>query len=461
MNPCLMILVRTFLLIAASAVAMSARAVPPPPPTFTVNDHAQDLPDDNPGNGACHTTAGTCTLRAAIMEANRAINGAMVVLPAGTYVLTILPDVCADSGDDACGDLNLKAPTSGNPAISIVGAGAASTIIDGNKIDRLFNVESGRTVNISGVTIRNGYRASLIGAGIFNGGTLTLTQCTISGNEGHAYGGGLSNYGTLYLNQSSVTGNTTTDFGGGLFNNGVATVSASTFSANIAVAGGGIQNGNSATLSVDTSTISGNTATGSIGGGIGNSHVLIVSNSTISANHASTNGGGIWNNSAGVANFYNTTIAYNEADADFDSVGDGAGIYNNAGGVFNLRNSLVAGNYLSGQQDYEDCFGEIGIFGNDQFYAIPPQCVVAANSLGTSSYIGSLNEIGILANRGGPTQTIALVPPSNLIGGAVGCDDQNGMPIVTDQRGRQRPPPASNRCDIGAFEYNEIFADGF
>lgn len=43
--------------------------------TFTVNDLG-DAADDNPGNGACHTAGGVCTLRAAIMEANAKITGA-------------------------------------------------------------------------------------------------------------------------------------------------------------------------------------------------------------------------------------------------------------------------------------------------------------------------------------------------------------------------------------------------
>lgn len=42
-------------------------------PTYTVNSIG-DEPDDNPGNSICHTSAGTCTLRAAITEANTAPN---------------------------------------------------------------------------------------------------------------------------------------------------------------------------------------------------------------------------------------------------------------------------------------------------------------------------------------------------------------------------------------------------
>ncbi|MBN9393177.1 MAG: right-handed parallel beta-helix repeat-containing protein [Chloroflexi bacterium] len=42
-------------------------------PTYTVNSTG-DQADDNPGDNVCHTSAGTCTLRAAITEANTAPN---------------------------------------------------------------------------------------------------------------------------------------------------------------------------------------------------------------------------------------------------------------------------------------------------------------------------------------------------------------------------------------------------
>jgi hypothetical protein len=41
--------------------------------------------------------------------------------------------------------------------------------------------------------------------------------------------------------------------------------------------------------------------------------------------------------------------------------------------------------------------------------------------------------------------------------------DQNSTFLAIDQRGRPRPPPSpsGNTCDLGAFEYNEIFHSGF
>jgi CSLREA domain-containing protein len=98
-------------------------------PTFTVNSTADGI-DDDTSDGVCHTVANTCTLRAAIMQANRAGGlGATIVLPAGTYVLERPPS--GSDGEDS-GDLNLTTPASGDPLITISGAGASTTIIDAN-----------------------------------------------------------------------------------------------------------------------------------------------------------------------------------------------------------------------------------------------------------------------------------------------------------------------------------------
>ena len=68
-------------------------------------------------------------------------------MPAGTYTLTI-PGAGEDAG--ATGDLNIR------DHVTIVGAGAASTIVDGGGLDRVFKVNFG-TVTISGLTVRNGF----------------------------------------------------------------------------------------------------------------------------------------------------------------------------------------------------------------------------------------------------------------------------------------------------------------
>lgn len=480
---------------------------------FTV-DSTSDGVDDNPGNGICHTADGTCTLRAAIMEANRTPNaGATIVLPASAvpYTLQIFPTI-ADGEEN--GDLNLAVPPGYAPGpTTITGAGSDVTVIDANGIDRVLNVGGpGRVATISGVSMINGVTsaygggiavsggaASLyltdcvvrdnatedVGGGIYNGGYLVATRVTLTGNVAIGDGGGIASVDALQLLHSTLSANLTESSGGGISSVGSteSTVESTTITANsAAIAGGGIYLGEAGKLTLGNSAVSNNKAAGNgggisvspnttlymsrstiwgnsavyYGGGISNGGSLFASNATVSSNSAGDSGGGIA--SGGVANVYNVTIAFNQADADADSVGVGAGIATIYASPFNLRNSVVAGNYLAGVPDFNDCNGAVSVYGNNRF-SDTGGCVV--NGPGSFSLVASLDEIGVLKDNGGPTRTHALLPPSNMINGAVTCADQNGTTLPTDQRGRARSVGAS--CDIGAFEYDpgDIFINGF
>ena len=188
-------------------------------------------------------------------------------------------------------------------------------------------------VILNGLTIQNG-NTDYSGGGIFNSGTLTITNSTISGNTASS-GGGIFNYGTLTVTNSTISGNTASDFGGGIYSEGTLTVTNSTVSGNTAsYYGGGIYN--SGTLMITNSTISGNTASSS-GGGIYSYGTLTVTNSTISGNTASDYGGGIVN--SGTLMITNSTISGNTAS---DYVG---GIYNY--GTLMITNSTISGNTAS------------------------------------------------------------------------------------------------------------------
>src|SRR5216117_3472105 len=94
--------------------------------------------------------------------------------------------------------------------LTINGAGASTTIIDGNNLDRIFHIDpvpTGITVTISGVTIQNGATAvisfvSADGGGILLGSTATIGCCPRSGS--------------LTLIDSVVKNNTTPRDGGGI-----------------------------------------------------------------------------------------------------------------------------------------------------------------------------------------------------------------------------------------------------
>src|SRR2546422_6784672 len=185
---------RRFLFTLASlllAVAPAAAAM------FTVNDTA-DAVDAAPGDGTCATAGARCTLRAAIQEANAHTGPDTIMVPAGTYLLTI-----AGRGEDAAatGDLDIT-----DDVTTITGAGAASTILDGNGIDRIFEIANpAAVVAISSLTIRNGDPGPVTGdtdgGGLYNSGTLTLSDVVVASNTAPAgSGGGISSANDLTLN---------------------------------------------------------------------------------------------------------------------------------------------------------------------------------------------------------------------------------------------------------------------
>jgi len=99
---------------------------------------------------------GDCSLREAIRAANQdaAVDACLagsgadaIVLAPGTYTLGLV-----GTGEDgaAVGALDIQ------DNLTISGAGAASTIIDGNGRDLVFHTLGAISVTISSVTIRNG-----------------------------------------------------------------------------------------------------------------------------------------------------------------------------------------------------------------------------------------------------------------------------------------------------------------
>ena len=202
------------LLVFALLVVTPALAV-----TFTVNS-TLDQPDDLTIPGTCHTAANTCTLRAAVMQANRTSGaGATIIVPAGIYTLTI---PAAGSDGEENGDLNLTTPAIGSPVITIIGAGASTTIIDGqpDSIRVCSMCIAGRTASITGVTIRNGYATDpwLRRWNLQRWYADGEQYSTISGNYSNDHGGGIYNGGTLTVTNSTISQNTAATSGGGIYN---------------------------------------------------------------------------------------------------------------------------------------------------------------------------------------------------------------------------------------------------
>jgi predicted outer membrane repeat protein len=253
------------------------------PATLTVNTTLDVLGHAN----------GMLSLRQAVLDANARTTADTIVVPAGTYNLT------GSGGEPFIGDLDISA----SPAwpLTISGAGADTTIIDGGGHDRIFDINFAGPVSISGLTMQHGNPGLANGGAIFTQyATLSVSNCTLSDNT--AYSGGAieslgMNSGSLTVTNCSFSGNTTDNphggNGGAIYAGGTLTVSNCIFSDNFSnLAGGAIYS--SAAATVSSSSFSDNSAVR--GGAIFNNGTMTVSNCTLSGNSASQYGGGISNN---------------------------------------------------------------------------------------------------------------------------------------------------------------------
>ena len=451
--------------------------------TFTVTKTA----DTN--DGTCNAD---CSLREAILAANANPGDDTVVLPGGTYVLSIAGQ-SEDAG--ATGDLDI------NGGLTIQGDGWDQTIIDANHTDRVIQILGDATVTINGVHITRGKTPDGdVGGGIFNQGSLLLNNSKVSANSAFATdcmassGGGIYNQDQLTLENTTVTDNSAT-WGGGIYNGGNLTISKSLINANNGANGGGIKHsGSTATITqssildnhamifcqsgfaqvgnfgggvfvsgwieLEDTLISGNedrsaaiyaypaastvilsrtTLSNNVKGGIYNQGATIkISNSTISSN----GGNGVSNTHAGQAILTSSTISLNG--------GLSGGLSNTTDGSFIVRNSLVAGNSGSTTRDISGTFSSdgynlIGISnGGAGFTAVGDQVGTIASPIDP--------KLDVLKDNGGYTPTHALLPGSPAIDAAnpTGCTDHDNLPLTIDQRHASRP--SGSQCDIGSFE---------
>jgi hypothetical protein len=311
---------------------------------------------------------------------------------------------------------------------------------------RVFDVEAG-TVTLAGITISNGvaFDASTfvdnVGGGIFNCGTLTVSNCVVSGNLAPT---------------SGPSTNQSIGFGGGIFTTEASqlTVINSTFSGNTAsAAGGGICTFEAMPFIAMGCTISGNTA-GIQGGGINyQGHVGTIQNCTIANNTTPPDavGSGIADvlfaaESPSLLTVTACTVAYNTGSTNgaitLAALNDGLGLTNL------MLSTLVADNAAP----------NFGFLGTNTFQSLGHN----PDSDGSSGLVNGVNgdivgtaaspidaKLGPLQDNGGLTDTIALLVGSPALGTG-SCTDANGAPLLTDQRGFPRVPNPG--CDIGAYE---------
>ncbi|MFI5459893.1 MAG: beta strand repeat-containing protein [Isosphaerales bacterium] len=223
----------------------------------------------------------------------------------------------------------------------IDGPGAGLVTVSGNNTSEVFNIAGDTVVSMSGLSIIDGN--GTFGGGLFNEGTLTITNTTFTGNSA-LYGGAIyTRNGFLTLTGDTFSSNSATAESGAIDNwaGGTVTVTDDTFTGNSAPYGGAIGN-EWGSVAVSNSTFSNNTASTGAGGAIINynpsdafSNSLSVVGSTISGN-AAVNGGGIANGGPDTLSLTKDTITGNSV------TGAGGGLYDN--GTSTLTKCTVSGN---------------------------------------------------------------------------------------------------------------------
>lgn len=287
------------------------------------------------GLGDTLNNDGVCTIREAIVNANNdaatwvdcaAGSGADTInLPAGTITLSIAntPDPFSFEDFAARGDLDILTDMT-------INGNAGGTTINGAALDRIFDVNPDTDINdptptpsivvhINQLTITNGrqnqYASVKInpnatvtidnstvssgrawaddGGGIYNAGTLTMTNCTVSGNTAYLHAGGIKNDGVITLQSCTVTNNDS-DFdnlSGGIWNS-AGPANAATLQNTIVAGNGGVDCPN--LLGAFTSL--GYNIVGEFGTSVGNPTITATTGDQFDVSDASVQLGSLANN---------------------------------------------------------------------------------------------------------------------------------------------------------------------
>jgi hypothetical protein len=283
-------------------------------------------------------------------------------------------------------------------SLSIVGPDPSLLAISGNNNSRVFFINPNRTLEISGLTIRNGKNLGT-GGGIYNIGRLKAANIHFLNNQS-------SGGAALYLagedssvEKSIFDGNVASSLGAAILaNSGINTISESSFFSNQANYGAALHTGNQTTVTIKNSTFNAN-----------------IGDQTIWASYSNT-----------TMNLINCTLAGNNGRAL--DIGDNVTV--------NAINTIFASSV--GASNCNKAITGVNI-NNLDFGGAAPLNNCGAAKTGNPTLFD-------LGYYGGITPTMAVLQGS----AALDAGSTTNYP-TTDQRGW--PRPYGSAPDIGAYEY--------
>ncbi len=314
------------LMLSGSALMPAVRAAP------RGNIYVVTRTDDPAGSGSI----GNLSLRQAVMYAN-ADPGSTIRLSHGvTYTLSIPP---SGNDDATTGDLNITVDTTFDFSglICIPGLGVCSATIRGGTSwgDRLIYIAPNTRVSAYLLNLRGGNTSSPLGGGavyVDGGAVLTLTNSTISNNSATG-GAGLATFeGNVYLSDVQIISNTiigNDPVGAGIWNSGgLVSITNSSISGNQGgYNGGGIANDLYGVTSLSNTLVSLNTSKENgaglyiESGAVTIDHSEIVTNNTNVLYSAGTNGAGLAVEPAG----HTANVILNNVKVSNNSAGGNGG----------------------------------------------------------------------------------------------------------------------------------------
>jgi hypothetical protein len=380
--------------------------------------------DTSPTNNPCTNPATPCRTISRALTVS--VAGDTINVAAGTYV----------------GALSVT------KAVSIVGAGPASSTIDGNQTAAAIvtAVAPTATVTISGFTVQNGKSNFGGGIEILEGGvvlnndvithnTATTTSNAVVGGGGIGLDGSQFGGASLDATNVTITANTSTAAGGGAFLAAPATFHDVTVSNNTAgTSGGGVNIAR--VLTADTprlstadtngTSITGNTA-GSAGGGVA---VLAASTLALTSldsvgNNTAVNGGGIYVAENATATLDGASVSGNTANGGATAAGGNGGGVFNSGTLTITHHATFTGNKAVASTNTTNALrGFGGAIVNDSPFGLTPVLTISDSTITGGLPAGAFNatEGGALAQFSPTAATLTnttLTGNTAFLGGGV------------------------------------------